>query len=114
MKKLFWLLPVFALLFAWPGRSQTKTHSISLTWTAGSGDVTFNVYRSTTSGSGYTKIGSSATTNYVDSSGTGGVKYFYVVTGVDAGGFESANSNEASATMFSLPNPPTGLAAVSN
>lgn len=111
MKKHLWLLPLFALIFAWPGRAQTKTHSITLGWTAGSGDVTYNVYRSTTTGTGYAKIGTSATTTFTDSSGTGGTKYFYVVTGVDSGGFESVNSNEASASFLALPAAPAGLTA---
>jgi fibronectin type 3 domain-containing protein len=112
MKKYLWLLPILTLLLAWPGRSQTKTHNIALSWTAGSGDVTFNVYRSSTTGAGYAKIGSSATTSFTDNSGTGGTKYFYVVTGVDSTGVESVNSNEASATFLALPAQPTALAAV--
>lgn len=117
MKKALGTFPFIAVvvaLLAWPGLAQTKTHNIALSWTAGSGDVTFNVYRSTTTGTGYTKVGSSATTTYTDSSGAGGTKYFYVVTGVDSGGFESTNSNEASGTFLANPSPPTALGAVSN
>jgi fibronectin type 3 domain-containing protein len=107
------------LLF-WPGsftlHAQGKAHSITLTWVAStSTNVTnYNVYRSTTSGSGYAKIANSTTLTYTDSSGTGGTLYYYVVTALDSGGDESADSNQASATFLVNPNPPTGLAAVAN
>jgi fibronectin type 3 domain-containing protein len=99
--------------------AQGKAHSITLTWVAStSTNVTnYNVYRSTTSGSGYAKIGNVAsptTLTYTDSSGTGGTTYYYVVTALDSGGDESADSNQASAVFLANPNPPTGLAAVSN
>jgi fibronectin type 3 domain-containing protein len=113
-RRIAYLVPVMLLLLAWPGRAQTKTHCVALNWTASAGDLTFNIYRSTATGTGYTKIGSSPTTIYSDCSGVGGTKYFYVVTGVDSGGFESANSNEASASFLANPAPPTGLQAVSN
>lgn len=60
----------------------------------------YNVYRSTTSGSGYSQINGSLVTSssYSDSNVTGGTTYFYVVTAVDNSSNESANSNEASAT----------------
>lgn len=116
MKKLLWLLPVFALLFAWPGHSQTKSHSIALTWVSGAGDVSFNVYRGTVSGGPYTKLTATPLTSvgYTDTTGAGGTKYFYVVTGLDSTGVESVNSNEASATFLAPPAVPTGLQAVSN
>jgi fibronectin type 3 domain-containing protein len=59
------------------------------------------VYRSTVSGSGYTKLNSSLVsgTNYDDTSVQSGTTYFYVTTSVDSGGDESADSNQASATI---------------
>jgi alkaline phosphatase len=60
----------------------------------------YNVYRSTTQGTGYAKINSTLvlTSNYVDSTVINGTTYYYVVTAVDIGSNESASSNEVSAT----------------
>ena len=70
-----------------------------------SGAVGYNVYRSTTHGSGYIKINSEpvAGTSYVDQNTTPGVTYYYVVTSLNSAGVESAYSPEASATE-PLPN----------
>jgi fibronectin type 3 domain-containing protein len=69
---------------------------VSLSWTAGSGATSYNVKRSTTSGSGYATISSPAATNYADTNLTNGTTYYYVVSAVNSGG-ESANSGEVSA-----------------
>jgi GH35 family endo-1,4-beta-xylanase len=60
----------------------------------------YNVYRSTTQGSGYAKINGTlvADSNYVDNDVNNGTPYYYVVTAVDANANESPYSNEASAT----------------
>jgi hypothetical protein len=75
----------------------------------------YNVWRSTTSGSGYTQINGSLVTNsdYTDNAVTIGVPYYYVVTAVDSLSNESGNSNEDSATPYdgNPPLPPTGLDA---
>jgi len=75
----------------------------------------YNVYRSTTSGSGYVKVNSSLVTdsNYTDSGLTDGIVYYYVVTAVDTNNNESRYSSEASASPRDLTPPaaPTGLAA---
>jgi hypothetical protein len=114
MKRLLYLLPLFALL-PLPAKAQAKQHSVALTCTAGANDVTFSFYRSTTSGGPYSKLTSGlASCAFTDTTGTGGTKYFYVSTGTDASGVESINSNEASATFLVNPAPPTGLAAVPN
>lgn len=79
-----------------------QTHSVSLSWVASStaGVTGYNVYRSSTSGSGYTKIGSTLgkVFSYTDSTVQGGM-YFYVTTAVDGSGNESTFSNEASANV---------------
>jgi hypothetical protein len=82
--------------------TQAVSHSVALSWTASTSTVAgYNVYRSTTSGGPYTLITSSAVTGttFTDNTVQSGVTYFYVVTAVDAGGNESVNSNEVSATI---------------
>jgi len=77
-------------------------HSVALTWNASASTVSgYNVYRSTTSGSGYVKINSSLVSGltYTDSDVTGGTTYYYVTTAVDSSGSESAYSNQASAAI---------------
>ncbi len=80
----------------------TVTHSVSLSWTASTSAVSgYNVYRSTTSGAGYTKVngGLVSVVNYTDSTVANGTTYYYVTTAVDASGLESINSNEAVAVI---------------
>jgi hypothetical protein len=77
-------------------------HSAALTWNASTSTVAgYNVYRSTVSGTLYTKINSSLITalNYTDSTVQSGTTYFYVATAVDASGNESVQSNEVSALI---------------
>lgn len=92
------------------GLSITVTqHSVSLSWTAtsSSGITGYNVYRSLTSGSGYSNIGStnSATTTYTDQTVIAGTRYFYVVTAFSPACpasptcGESSNSNEVNGTI---------------
>jgi hypothetical protein len=73
--------------------------AVSLAWTGGTYDTTFNVYRSTTSGGeGTTPLATGITaSSYTDSTATVGTKYYYTVAGV-FGTKTSAASNEASAT----------------
>jgi hypothetical protein len=75
----------------------------------------YNVYRSTTSGSGYGKLNSSTLTssNYTDNNVDGYVTYYYVVTALDASINESNDSSEVSAapTDTTPPSVPTGLTA---
>ncbi|MBN1186266.1 MAG: T9SS type A sorting domain-containing protein [Bacteroidales bacterium] len=76
--------------------------SVSLNWDDNSeSDLAgYNIYRSATSGSGYSKINGSlvAVSEYTDNSVINGTTYYFVVTAVDYSGNESANSMEVSAT----------------
>ncbi len=94
--------------------------SVSLTCTAptsGTAPNSYNFYRSTTSGSGYMILGSSATCAYTDTTVVFNTTYYYVATSVNTttcpsgSTCESADSNQVSATIGSnpVPNPPTGL-----
>jgi hypothetical protein len=81
---------------------QTATHTVLLSWNASTSTVSgYNVYRSTTSGTGYARINSSllTTSTYTDSAVQNGTTYYYVTTAVDASGDESTNSNEAQAVI---------------
>jgi hypothetical protein len=89
-------------------------NSVSLNWTPASGSPTsYNVKRSTTSGSGYVTIstaGAVTGTSFTDNV-AGGQTYYYVVSAVNAGG-ESANSSEVSAApTLAAPAAPSGLTA---
>ena len=77
-------------------------HTVSLSWIASTSTVTgYNVYRSTSNGSGYVKINTSLVSGltYTDSSVTSGTTYFYVTTAVDSRGNESGFSNQATAVI---------------
>jgi uncharacterized protein YjbI with pentapeptide repeats len=63
------------------------------------GIVSYNIYRSTTSGTGYVNVGTvgPAVTTFADTSILEvGTTYFYVVTAVATGSVESVHSNEVS------------------
>lgn len=116
MKKTFFtiiLLIIFGAAF-----SAQAAVQVTATWSANSeSDLAgYNIYRSTTSGSGYMKINSSviiktASPQYVDNF-TGSVEgdYYYVVTAVDTSGNESTYSNEGSTHIDTVaPNAPSSI-----
>ena len=111
---LFILLLLAVSVFPQGGTS----HSIKVAWTYTQGsDIAtgFNVYRGVVSGGPYTKQNSTSipitTLSYSDTTGTGGTKYFYVITATDALGDESAYSSEASAIFLANPSVPQGVTA---
>jgi hypothetical protein len=81
----------------------TVTAQVLLNWNPSpSNDVVgYNVKRSTTSGSGYTRINTDLIpgTSYLDDTAQSGQTYYYVATAVDSRGRESTPSNEASAEV---------------
>jgi rhamnogalacturonan endolyase len=97
---------------------------VVLRWPAAPGAVSYNILRSTTSGSGYATIASNITgpvsgsTNdiatYTDSTAANGTPYYYVIQSVNSSG-SSANSVQVSATPSSsapsAPAAPTGVSA---
>jgi len=81
---------------------QAVSHTVGLSWTASTSTVSgYNVYRSTTSGSGYSKLNSSLvpSVSYTDTTVQNGTTYYYVTTAVDSNGDESTYSNQASAVI---------------
>ena len=90
-------LPVFPTnLVATAGNAK-----VDLFWGGVEGATGYNVKRATTAGGPYETIASYVTTtSYTDAAVNNGTTYYYVVTVVNTAG-ESANSNEASATLAS-------------
>jgi fibronectin type 3 domain-containing protein len=85
-----------------PGLAVTAVSSnqINLAWNIVTNAASYNVKRSTTNGGPYVTIATGWTmTNYADVSLAGTTTYFYVVSGVNAGG-EGTNSIQASATTL--------------
>jgi fibronectin type 3 domain-containing protein len=103
---------LFAVL-AWP----QNQHYIQIAWssyTQGTDAATgINVYRSATTGGPYSKLNGSAiaitATSYNDTTCPVATACFYVLTTIDASGFESPYSTEVSATQ---PTGPLGLQGV--
>jgi len=75
---------------------------VSLTWTASSGAISYNVKRGTTTGGPYTQVSSVTVPSFLDTGLTNGTTYFYVVSAVNSIG-ESRNSAQASATPANTP-----------
>lgn len=100
-------------------QAQGTTHGVSLTWTAGvptSGQIAatgWKVNRSLTTGGPYTQISAVTVTNYLDTTGTAGTKYFYVVVGTAPNALDSAPSNEVSSTFLQQVAPAVSLGAAS-
>ncbi|MDB6065098.1 MAG: hypothetical protein JWR26_1306 [Pedosphaera sp.] len=76
------------------------TNQVALSWTGSAGAASYNVKRSTTSGSGYTTVGTTTapTTAYTDSTAVKFTQYFYVISAVNAYGEGANSSPEATAT----------------
>lgn len=87
------IVVLFSYLYA-----SRKPHSVTLSWTPTPAASSYNIYRSTTSGGPYTKMGTSTEAKYVDTPVPGGALLYYVVTSV-SGGKESGYSSEIKATV---------------
>jgi hypothetical protein len=91
-----------AISLSGTGVAQAVQHSVQLSWSdSGSGLAGYNVYRTTTSGSGYVQVNGSLVgpDAFSDTSVQSGTTYYYVTTAVDGSGNESAYSNEAQAII---------------
>jgi fibronectin type 3 domain-containing protein len=83
--------------------AQPGNGSVVLAWTAPATAVSYQVLRSTTSGSGYILAGTKgAATGFTDTSIVNGTTYYYVVTASN-GSCSSTNSNQASVTPACVP-----------
>lgn len=74
-------------------------HSVTLTWSASQNATSYNLYRGTTEGGPYIKIGSGiVSTTYTDVQVTHNQTFYYVTTAV-SGSNESGYSNETIAAI---------------
>ncbi len=64
----------------------TYTDKVYITWSSVSGATSYNVYRATSSSGTKSKIGSSTTTSYSDTTATVGTTYYYWVAAVNSAG----------------------------
>lgn len=83
--------------------ARAKDSKIDIVWTCVPGNVTYNIYRSTTQGGPYQQIKTGHTSSYCTYADFGlinGVTYYYRVTSVGASGLESLYSNEASGKPY--------------
>jgi fibronectin type 3 domain-containing protein len=86
---------------------------VDLSWTASAGATSYNIYRSTSSGTEVQVHTGVSTNSYSDTGLTNGTTYYYKISAVNAFG-ESSLSSEDSATPEvpgSAPSSPTGLSA---
>jgi hypothetical protein len=74
-------------------------HKVTLTWTPSPGAASYNIYRTTISGRGYVKVGTSTEPKFVDKTAPSGAVLYYVVTAVSASGAESLRSAEIKAVV---------------
>lgn len=77
--------------------ASTMPSTVTLSWNEAMGAVSYNVQRALSSGGPYTQIGTPWVNSYTDT-GTNGVTYYYVVSGVNGSGVNSPSSTEVSAT----------------
>lgn len=86
---------------------------VTLTWDAVGGATSYIVKRSTTSGSGYTQVGTPSSNTFTDTGLTDGTTYYYVVASVNGSG-PGSNSPQVSgnpAPPVGVPTTPGGVAA---
>ena len=82
-----------------------SSRAITVRWLPSFGATSYNLLRSTTSGSGYSTIASglsTTTTSYVDTSVSAGTTYYYVVQAVNSAG-TSGNSPQFYASSITSP-----------
>jgi len=94
------LLLLFCVILASPCYSQTKEHSVALTWNASTSKsvTSYNIYRRGQSSRSWVKIGSTAETRFTDHDVKARETYLYMVTAV-AGREEGAGTRPVKAKI---------------
>jgi hypothetical protein len=82
---------------------------VTVSWTAVDGASSYNVYRAFGSTGTYTQVGTSTSSPYTDTVASTGT-YYYEVSAVSAGGFESERSDRTE-VVVTPPSTPTGVSA---
>lgn len=90
-----------------PGNNQ-----VALSWYAVSTATSYNVKRATAVAGPFTTLINQAQTAFTDTTAKNGTTYYYAVSALNASG-EGPISGLYMAVPFALPNPPTGLTAIS-
>jgi fibronectin type 3 domain-containing protein len=75
-------------------------HNIEVSWGAVTGATTYYVYRSTSSGGGYSQIGSTSSTTYQDRGRSSGTLYYYKVAASNSAGTGPQSSYASVRTGF--------------
>jgi len=71
----------------------SSTGKPRLTWKAVSGAVSYRIYRSESRGTGYSLLGTTSSTSYVNTGAAAGKTYYYRVKAVNRDGMASGYSN---------------------
>jgi fibronectin type 3 domain-containing protein len=85
----------------------TYTDKVYITWNSVSGATSYNVYRATSSSGTKTKLGSTTSTSYSDTSATPGTTYYYWVTAVNSAGESGYSSYNTGYRKKGPPSPPS-------
>lgn len=89
--------------------STASTSQLNLSWSAASGADSYKIFRSASSGGGFSEIASGVTaTSYNNTGLSQGTRYYYMIKATNGDG-DSAYSSEVNA--FTLPGQVTGLSA---
>ncbi|MFC2095299.1 fibronectin type III domain-containing protein [Candidatus Bipolaricaulota bacterium] len=83
---------------------------VAITWGSVAGATEYELYRSTSFGSGYSSLGTIATTYWEDSSAVAGTTYYYKIRAINDCG-ESSLSRHDSGYRDTSPDMPTGVNA---
>ena len=87
-----------------------------LTWSAVSGAAKYEIYRSTQQSTGYSLLGTTTSTSYVNSSAAAGITYYYKVCAVNSAGtsaYSNIVSGRAKAAIPAAPRVTIGTSSAS-
>ena len=92
----------------------TSSSGVTVTWTPATGATLYTIYRSTTSGTQGTSVGTSSSATFTDTTVTAGITYWYSVVAANSAGSSPVSaqvSGYASTTTTSAPATPTNVSA---